>query len=445
MIFLSKAFLEQRFSILSSFLIVILLIANTRCSREEEKINENKNRESILINAMTFVDMQGRSGNAAVTVIGTAAEAIAADKAALAITYAGSDSAGSVTQNVILATTGSKGTTITWASDTVGIIAANGTVTRPIGADATVVLTATISKSGGTSATKVFTLTVIKVKYTIGGTITGLTASELVLQNNAGDNLTVTSGATSFTFSTGIASGAIYVVTVQTQPTGLTCTVTNGTGNVSANVSNVALACFALPPITRNWGTFTDNGNGTVQLVVTAGTFGGQTYTAQTLTWMKCSHGQAWKSSTNDCTQNGTATTYGATTRQYCDAPDSSCIDAGTDLLNGTGVSAAFTACNALNAGAGTYGKTNWRVPIKNELKLLIECTNTTTMPTDGSNCGGSLNPSINNLFPNTVGGGSYWSSNNTGTNAWYVAFSSGSVNTIIKTTGGNIRCVSGP
>ena len=102
MIFFSKTFLEQRFSIPSSFLIVILLIANTRCSREEEKINENKNRESILINAMTFVDMQGRSGNAAVTVIGTAAEAIAADKAALAITYAGSDSAGSVTQNVIL-------------------------------------------------------------------------------------------------------------------------------------------------------------------------------------------------------------------------------------------------------------------------------------------------------------------------------------------------------
>ena len=78
--------------------------------------------------------------------------------------------------------------------------------------------------------------------------------------------------------------------------------------------------------------------------------------------------------------------------------------------MNGTGVSAAFTACNALNAGAGTYGKTNWRVPIKNELKLLIECTNTTTMPTDGSNCGGSLNPSINNLFPNTSGGGSDWS-----------------------------------
>jgi hypothetical protein len=59
--------------------------------------------------------------------------------------------------------------------------------------------------------------------FSIGGTITGLTASGLVLQNNGADDLTVASGATTFTFATKV-SGA-YTVTVKTQPTGLVCTV----------------------------------------------------------------------------------------------------------------------------------------------------------------------------------------------------------------------------
>ncbi|MBK7057027.1 MAG: hypothetical protein IPH52_18640 [Leptospiraceae bacterium] len=122
---------------------------------------------------------------------------------------------------------------------------------------------------------------------------------------------------------------------MKTQPTGLTCSVASGTGTATANVTTVTLACSV--PITRNWGVFTDNNNGTIQLAVTAKTWGGQTYTAQTLTWMKCSHGQAWKSSTNDCTGTGTATAYGATGVQYCNIADQSCNDAVTDLLNGTG------------------------------------------------------------------------------------------------------------
>ncbi|MCB1200944.1 MAG: DUF1554 domain-containing protein [Leptospiraceae bacterium] len=80
--------------------------------------------------------------------------------------------------------------------------------------------------------------------YTIGGSITGLSAAGLVLQNNSGDNLTVANGATSFTFATALSNGASYSVTVQTQPTGLSCGVTNATGTVSsANVTNVTVSC----------------------------------------------------------------------------------------------------------------------------------------------------------------------------------------------------------
>ncbi|ABF39769.1 hypothetical protein Acid345_0764 [Candidatus Koribacter versatilis Ellin345] len=96
----------------------------------------------------------------------------------------------------------------------------------------------TLSGCGGSSTTSSSSTT-----YTIGGTISGLTGSGLVLQNNGGDNLTVSSGATTFTFATPAKSGDPYAVTVLTQPSGENCTVTGGSGNASANVTNVSIAC----------------------------------------------------------------------------------------------------------------------------------------------------------------------------------------------------------
>lgn len=79
--------------------------------------------------------------------------------------------------------------------------------------------------------------------YTIGGTVTGLTGTGLVLQDNGGNNLTVT-GSGAFTFSNSVSSGSAYSVTVFTQPKGQSCKVTSGSGTASANVSNVQVACF---------------------------------------------------------------------------------------------------------------------------------------------------------------------------------------------------------
>jgi sugar lactone lactonase YvrE len=81
--------------------------------------------------------------------------------------------------------------------------------------------------------------------YTIGGSISGLAASGLVLADNGGDNLSVASGATSFTFATALQSGASYNVTVASQPTGQTCTVASGTGTATAKVTSVAVSCAA--------------------------------------------------------------------------------------------------------------------------------------------------------------------------------------------------------
>ena len=80
-------------------------------------------------------------------------------------------------------------------------------------------------------------------EYTIGGTVSGLSGS-VILQNNGTDNEIVSSDGP-FTFSTAIAKGKPYAVTVFTQPSGQTCTVTNGSGTVgNANVTDVGISCI---------------------------------------------------------------------------------------------------------------------------------------------------------------------------------------------------------
>jgi hypothetical protein len=78
---------------------------------------------------------------------------------------------------------------------------------------------------------------------TVGGTVSGLTAGTAVTLSNGQILLPVAvNGAFSFPGTLGL--GASYTITVSTQPVGLTCTVLNGTGIVTANVAiNVAVTC----------------------------------------------------------------------------------------------------------------------------------------------------------------------------------------------------------
>ena len=91
------------------------------------------------------------------------------------------------------------------------------------------------------------------VYYTIGGTVSGLTGTGLVLQDNGGNNLPVSANG-SFKFTAAVASGAAYKVAVLTQPTGQNCTVANGTGTANGNVTNIQVACSNLPPTTYTIG-----------------------------------------------------------------------------------------------------------------------------------------------------------------------------------------------
>ncbi len=99
---------------------------------------------------------------------------------------------------------------------------------------------------GGTASANItgIQVTCTTILYSISGNITGLTGSGLVLQNNGGDNLTVSANATSFTFATQVASGANYAVTVLNQPSSPSCSITGGSGTVTTtSITNIVVNC----------------------------------------------------------------------------------------------------------------------------------------------------------------------------------------------------------
>lgn len=85
----------------------------------------------------------------------------------------------------------------------------------------------------------------VTVEYTVGGTVTGLAGSGLVLQNNGADDLPIAANG-GFTFGESLPSGTPYGVTVAAQPSEPTqvCEVANGTGTIGdADVNDVAVTC----------------------------------------------------------------------------------------------------------------------------------------------------------------------------------------------------------
>jgi uncharacterized repeat protein (TIGR03803 family) len=151
------------------------------------------------------------------------------------------------------------GLTLTNGSDTVAVAAGSTSFTMPtsvaFGSSYLVAvqttppgLTCTASNASATmpaSNVASVVITCSDQSYTVGGTISGPTSSGMVLVNGS-DTLAVKPGASSFTMPTAVAYTSTYAVTVQTQPTGLTCSVSNGTGTMgSAAVTNIAVTCSA--------------------------------------------------------------------------------------------------------------------------------------------------------------------------------------------------------
>jgi 6-phosphogluconolactonase len=84
-----------------------------------------------------------------------------------------------------------------------------------------------------------------RATYTVGGTVTGVSGSGLVLQNGGSADLPI-SASGAFTFATRMVSGTGYFVTVKTPPTSplQLCRVANAAGTIVAtDVTNVTVTC----------------------------------------------------------------------------------------------------------------------------------------------------------------------------------------------------------
>jgi hypothetical protein len=90
------------------------------------------------------------------------------------------------------------------------------------------------------------------VSATIGGTVSGLASGASVGLTNTsnGDVITYafTTASNTFTFDKSVSSGSSYNVTITSQPTGQTCSVTNGNGTIDSggdDVTNIQVICTA--------------------------------------------------------------------------------------------------------------------------------------------------------------------------------------------------------
>ncbi len=79
--------------------------------------------------------------------------------------------------------------------------------------------------------------------YPVGGRVSGLSTNGLILANGS-DTVRVSSNEISFVFSTWLTAGTPYSVTIQAQPAGQTCLVSDGKGMVtSVAIVDVKISC----------------------------------------------------------------------------------------------------------------------------------------------------------------------------------------------------------
>jgi hypothetical protein len=111
-------------------------------------------------------------------------------------------------------------------------------------------LTCTISGATGAMPASAVTnvgVTCASTSYTLGGSISGLKTSGLVLTDGT-DDLAVSANATQFSMPNALAYGSDYAVTIKAQPSSGTCQITHGTGTVSGHVNTVQVTCGAPAP-----------------------------------------------------------------------------------------------------------------------------------------------------------------------------------------------------
>lgn len=198
----------------------------------------------------------------------------------------------------------------------------------------------TVSGGSGTvSATDVDNVQVVCVtrSFRVSGTVSGLTGTGLVLQNNATDDTLVMNTATSFSFTNEVPSGSPFAVTVLTQPSGptQTCSVSGGSGAIgSSDVTGVVVNC--------NTNTFTVGGtiSGLVGTVVLQN--GTDTLTATSNGSFSFSRPLA------------SGVNYAVSVVTQPSGPTQSCVvSSGTGSVGGANVASVAVVCTTVNVTVG--------------------------------------------------------------------------------------------
>ncbi len=188
--------------------------------------------------------------------------------------------------------------------------------------------------------------------YNVGATVTGLDPStSVVLQSNGGSNLTFTANGTA-NFNATVPSGSTYDVTVLTQPTGETCTVTNGNGTVT-NANVVASITCSLNTYTISPNTYTISPNTyTIGGVVSGLSTGNQVI-------LQNNGGNSTAISANGLFVFSTGITNGSTyavvvssqpTGQNCT------VSNGSGTVNNAGITNVAVACSTVSTSAYNVG-----------------------------------------------------------------------------------------
>lgn len=100
--------------------------------------------------------------------------------------------------------------------------------------------TCAVMSGAGTATADVQVQVTCTPRFRIGGTVSGLAAGATVVLSNGGETVSVSSNG-GFVFPTAVAGA--YAVTVDTQPMSQTCTLTNGSGTATAEVTDVQVSC----------------------------------------------------------------------------------------------------------------------------------------------------------------------------------------------------------
>ena len=206
--------------------------------------------------------------------------------------------------------------------------------------------------------------------YSVGGSVTGLGAGKtLILQNSGADDLSLNANG-SFVFVTRLDSGVPYAVTVKTQPSGQRCSVTQGTGTATANVSDVQVRCENLAAATFTVGGSVSGLAGTVVLQNNGGddlsvaSNGGFTFgtalaggAAYAVTVKTQPAGQACS------VRNGTGTVASANVGSV----EVACATAAAALPQGDWKQERCTPI-----GPGQWGRTMWRIAKQSETRATV-------------------------------------------------------------------------